>query len=192
MANVSTRQIAEYSRILSQLLLEVLEQNFLTEHTNGLLSKTQFSILKILSVSGHYTVSEIADILLISRAAASKNIDKLVRLKFVNRKITLEDRRTMAVTLTDKGLSIIDKYERVRFEKQHHALSHFSESDKSRFLNLLREYVQNYVAQEKNFDLICLQCNGVIGENCSLGSDKQKCRFYYKIRNKNTTNEEED
>ncbi len=192
MANQSTRQIAEYSRILSQLLSEVSEQNFLTEHTKGLLSKTQFTILKILSVSGHYTVSEIADILLISRAAASKNIEKLVQLKFVNRKITLEDRRAMEVTLTEKGRSIIEKYETVRFQKQDHALSPFSDDDKSRFLSLLREYVQNCMAQEKNIDLICLQCNGVIGDKCSLGSDRQRCRFYYKIRNKITTNEEED
>ena len=97
----------------------------------------------------------------------------------------------MEVTLTEKDRSIIEKYETVRFQKQDHALSPFSDDDKSRFLSLLREYVQNCIAQEINIDLICLQCNGVIGDKCSLGSDRQRCRFYYKIRNKITTNEEE-
>jgi DNA-binding MarR family transcriptional regulator len=191
-ANESTRQIAEYSRILSQLLSEVSEQNFLTDHTKGLLSKTQFTILKILSVSGPYTVSSIANILLISRAAASKNIDKLVRQKLVNRKITLEDRRVMEVTLTDKGLAIIKKYEKVRFEKQNAALAQFKEKDKSRFLSLLRSYVQNCVAQEKNIDFICLQCNGVIGEQCSFAKNNQRCHSFYKIKHINSTNKEED
>ncbi len=192
MAEETTRQIAEYSRILSQLLSDVLEQNYLTEHVKGLLSKTQFTILKILSVSGHFTVSEIADILNISRAAASKNIDKLVRSKLVNRKITVEDRRATEVTLTDRGHSIVANYEKVRLDKQSRALAHFSDKEKTKFLELLRLFVQNCVLQEKNIDLICLQCNGAIGSECSFPADEQRCRFYNKIYNKNTTNKEED
>ena len=192
MAEGTTRQIAEYSRILSQLLSDVLEQNFLKEHAKGSLSKTQFTILKILPVSGHFTVSEIADILNISRAAASKDIDKLVRSKLVNRKITLKDRRAMEVTLTGQGHSIVANYEKVRLDKQNHALAHFTGEEKNRFLELLKVFVQNCVLQEKNIDLICLQCNGAIGSECSFPADEQRCRFYNKIYNKNTTNEEED
>ena len=192
MTEETTRQIAEYSRILSQLLSDVLEQNFLTEHAKGLLSKTQFTILKILSVSGHFKVSEIAHILNISCAAASKNIDKLVRINLVNRNITLEDRRAMEITLTDQGHSIVANYEKMRLDKQKHALSHFTYEEKTRFLELLRVFVQNCVLQEKNIDLICLQCNGAIGSECSFPADEQRCRYYYKIYNKNTTNEEED
>lgn len=183
--NETTRQIAEYSRILSQLLSDVIEHNYLTETVSGLLSKTQFTILKILSVSGPYTVSEIADILHISRAAASKNIDKLVNSDFVIRKIIKEDRRTMEVSLSKKGKSLVDKYEKTRLHKQHIALTHFSDKDKQNFLQLLKEYVKNSVAQEKNIELICLQCNGVIGKDCSLMTDEDNCRLYYKVKNLN-------
>ena len=121
-ADETTRKISEYSRILSQLLCDVIEQNYLIEHAHGILTKTQFTILKILSISGTYTVSEIADILHISRAAASKNIDKLVRTRFVKRKITREDRRTMEISLTESGRTFVLGYEKVRLRKQHFRL----------------------------------------------------------------------
>jgi DNA-binding MarR family transcriptional regulator len=187
----TTRQIAEYSRILSQLLSDVIEQNYLTEYTKGVLSKTQFTILKILSVSAQHTVSEIADILHMSRAAASKNIEKLVRLKLVNRRIAREDRRTMDVSLTTAGHSTVDKYEKFRMDKQQHALTSFSAADKTKLLELMRLYVQNCIAGENNIEVICLQCNGVIGSECSLSGDKNRCRYYFKIKNKLTIKEED-
>lgn len=187
-----TRQIAEYSRILSQLLYDVIENNYLSEHASGYLSKTQFTILKILSVSGPYTVSEIADILHISRAAASKNIEKLVRTKLVRRKIIREDRRTMEVSLAESGASFVNDYEKARIKKQQTALSHFSKDEKLKFLELLREYVKNCVQQEKNIDIICLQCNGIIKEDCSLTDEEDRCRSYFRINRKYTTIEEED
>jgi len=190
--NNTTRQIAEYSRILSQLLCDIIEHNYLTEQGSGLLSKTQFAILKILSISGPYTVSEIADILHISRPAASKNVDKLVRSKMVKRKTTEEDRRTMDVSLTDKGNTFVQKYEKIRIDKQHTALSHFSDAEKLKFLQLMREYVKNCVSQEKDINLICLQCNGVIEEGCSLANGDDRCRSFFRINRKYTTIEEED
>ena len=192
MNSETTRQIAEYSRILSQLLCDVIENNYLSDQASGYLSKTQFTILKILSVSGPYTVSEIADILHISRAAASKNIEKLVRSKLVRRKIIQEDRRTMEVSLTDSGASFVSEYEKARLKKQQAALSHFSKDEKLKFLELLREYVKNCVHQEKNIDIICLQCDGIIEENCSLTGKEDRCRSYFRINRKYTTIEEED
>jgi len=191
-ADKATRQIAEYSRILAHLLSDVFEQNYLIEQTKGLLSKTQFRVLKILSVSGQYTVSEIATILHISCAAASKNIDKLVRLKLVNRKITRSDRRVMEVSLTRAGQAIVDKYEKLRMRKQHHALAHFSREEKNKLLELLKIYVHHSLSCEKNIDVICLQCNGGIAQECSFSKNKNRCRFYNRINNNQITFEKED
>ena len=191
-ADETTQKIAEYSRILSQLLCDVIEHNYLAEQEKYLLSQTQFTILKILFISGPYTVSEIADILHVSRAAASKNIDKLVRSKLVKRKITREDRRTMEISLTDEGSQFVKKYESIRLEKQQAALAHFNTHERNNFLQLLQTYVQSCVEQEKNIDLICLQCNGLIGKDCTLAGAEDRCQFYYRINKKYLTIEEED
>ena len=70
------QMISEYSRMLSQLLCDVMEHNYLMNETSYQLTKTQFSILKILNTSGSFLGSELSKILNISRPAISKNIDK--------------------------------------------------------------------------------------------------------------------
>ena len=178
-AEKTIRLFSDYSRILSQLLCDVIENYYKNEHAYGVLTKRQFTILKILSTSATYTVSEIADILHISRAAASKNIDKLVHARLVNRKITREDRRTMDISLTKDGSFCITACEKFRLQKQSALLANFSKQDKQKFIELIGKYVNNYLRNEENIDLICLQCKGAIEDNCSVVSKENRCRFYY-------------
>lgn len=187
MADKTTRQIAEYSRILTQLLSDVQELNYLAEQTKGLLSKTQLKVLKILSVSGQYTVSEIADVLHFSRAAASKNIEKLVRLKLVKRRITRRDRRVLEVSLTAAGQEIVDRFDKWRRRRQYKALDHFSRIQKDKLLELLKIYVHYSLACEKNIEIICLQCNDSIAELCLLDGDKELCRLCERLNKHQTT-----
>ena len=191
MTKQTTRQITEYTRLLSQILYDVIEVSFFDELDSDQLTKSQFTILKILSVSDTSTVSEIADILRISRAAASKNVEKLVRLKLVKRKIIKSDRRAVQIVLSDSGRSIVDAYEELRFQRQDAALKSFSEEDREHFSELLGKFVTQCLAQEKEIDFICLQCNGSIKNGCALISNEERCRFYYRLNN-NNHNKKED
>ena len=185
MVKQTTRQIAEYSRLLSQILYDVIEVNFIAELESGQLTKSQFTILKILSVSETSTVSEIADILRISRAAASKNVEKLVQGRLVKRRIIKDDRRVAEISLSGKGRALMQSYESVFFEKQSKALKKFSEEDKDQLLNLLSKYVLNILQQEKDIDLICMLCKESFINGCNLGKNINKCRFYFKLTNQN-------
>jgi DNA-binding MarR family transcriptional regulator len=185
MEDQTTRQIAEYGRLLSQVFYDVIEAEFLAKVESGQLTKTQFTILKILSVSETSTVSEIADILRISRAAASKNVEKLVQSRLIKRNIIKADRRVARISLSEKSKSLIEKYEHVFFSKQDSALAKFSVADKSRLLNLLSKYVLNCLEQENNIDLICLQCKNSIRNDCKSNNGFENCRFYSKITNQN-------
>lgn len=180
MISRATVHIAEYSQILSQIINELFENNFLKENEPAHLSKTQFSILRILSTTGTHTVSGIADMLQISRAAASKNIDKLVRGKLVSRKIIEEDRRNVSISLLKSGEKIVESYEDLRLKKQTDALTKFSESDRELFADLLGKYVRHCLYHEKDIDAICMQCKGTIYDDCSINDIHHKCRFYIK------------
>ncbi|HGY54258.1 MAG TPA: MarR family transcriptional regulator [Caldithrix abyssi] len=182
-----SRTIAEYSRILSQMLCEVIEHNYLIKQVPLPINKTQFSILKILKISGPYLVSEIADILQISRAAASKNVDKLVHFKLVKRRIIAKDRRTTQVSLLKMGERIVEEYENVRELKQNAALSRFTEKEQKQLAELLGKYVRECLQQEQEIDLICLQCNGSIRNECELSEHRDRCRFYYQMERKTET-----
>jgi len=178
MTNETAHDIAEYSRILTQMLSDVIEHNYLVDLPAYQLTKTQFSILKILNVSGPYLVSEIADIMQISRAAASKNVDKLVNYKLVSRKIIARDRRTASISLLKAGERIVYDYEHLRAKKQNAALNDFSVNEQKQLAKLLGKYVRHCLDQEDEINLICLQCNGTIAKNCKLSNHKDRCRFF--------------
>ncbi len=191
MFNHTAQNIAEYSRVLAQIIDDVVEHNFLMELPLSNLTRTQFTILKILAVSAPRTISTMADILRMSRAAASKNIEKLVRQRLVVRKIIKSDRRITEVYLTDRGRELVEHYEVLRTQKQQEALSIFNESEKQQFSELLRRYVSHCLAQEKSIDLICLQCNGSISDACLLRDHHEGCRFFFKSTNANSNHREE-
>lgn len=191
MFNHTTHQIAEYSRVLAQVLDDVVEYNFLMELPLSNLTRTQFTMLKILAVSAPRTVSTMAEILRISRAAASKNIDKLVRIRLVARKVIKSDRRITEVVLTDRGRELVGRYENIRMKKQQEALSVFSAREREQFAELLRRYVNNCLSQEKSIDLICLQCDGSISDACLLRDHHEGCRFYFKSTNAKSNHRED-
>jgi len=166
------------------MLCEVIEHNYLLKKVPIPINKTQFSILKILKISGPYLVSEIANILQISRAAASKNVDKLVHYRLVKRKIIAQDRRTTQVLLLKPGEQIVDEYDRLREMKQNAALARFSENEQKQLADLLGKYVRECLQQEEDIDLICLQCNGSIRDKCELSEHRERCRFYYQAERK--------
>jgi DNA-binding MarR family transcriptional regulator len=158
-------------------------------HNN--LTRTQFTMTKILAVSAPRTISSMAEILRISRAAASKNIDKLVRLRLVSRRVIKSDRRTTEVFLTERGKELVQHYEDVRMQKQQAALTIFDPEEREQFSELLRRYVSNCLSQEKSIDMICLQCNGSISNACLLRDNHEGCRFYYKSFNANSNHRED-
>ena len=180
MIKKTTLHIAEYSQILSQIVNELFENTFLKEYGPEHLSKTQFSTLRILSVAGTHAVSEIAAILHISRAAASKNVEKLVRQKLVSRTYIEEDRRIVQVSLTHAGSKIVNAYEQMSLNKQEEALTKFSENDRKVFSDLLGKYVRNCLFNETNVEAICMQCKGNIGDDCTISEFNQSCRYYLK------------
>jgi len=151
------------------------------------LSKTQFSILKLLNTSGSFLGSELSKILNISRPAISKNIDKLVKLRLVNRKVLEEDRRTTQISLLKKGQTFVSNYEKVRMEKQNKALTSLSDREQTLLSELLGKYVRSCMHEEEMLDVICLQCNDVIMEECRLINHENKCRFFNKIEQKQNT-----
>ncbi len=183
MAQKITKIIAENTLILSQIIQNICEKNYLQQSGPDFLTKTQFTILKILCSTGSCSVSELADVLHISRAAASKNIEILVKSGFVSRKIIEEDRRTVLVELLHEGHEIVKTYDMLRLKNQEKVLKKFSDKEKNDFAKLLDKYILLCLEHEADTDLICLQCDGRIGEQCSVGKHRGSCYYNFKKSN---------
>lgn len=170
--------------MLSQLLCDVMEHNYLLEHGPFQITKTQFSILKVLNTSGSFLGSELSKIFNISRPAITKNIDKLVNLKMVSRKNIKDDRRTIEIRLLKAGRDFVANYERERSRKQEIALKSLSEREQQLLGELLAKYVRSCMQEEEMLDVICLQCNDIIMDECRLINHDHRCRFFNKIAEK--------
>lgn len=70
-----------------------------------------FEIMRVLKEEGTLHPAEIGERLLIAKAQMTHLIDKLVELDFVKREIGADDRRTINVTLTEKGREVLDEQE---------------------------------------------------------------------------------
>jgi len=66
-----------------------------------------FEIMRLLEDEGTLHVSEIGEKLQIAKAQMTKLIDKLVILNFVERTADITDRRTLNITLTDQGFTLL-------------------------------------------------------------------------------------
>jgi DNA-binding MarR family transcriptional regulator len=69
-------------------------------------------IITVLKVEGTMHPAEIGERLLIAKAQMTHLIDKLVELGLVERNIGDIDRRTMNITLTDKGIHLAEEHEK--------------------------------------------------------------------------------
>ncbi len=145
------------------------------------LSPSQVSILKILYNYGPLSGSQFADILEISRAAASKSIDRLYELKLVNRRVNPSDRRASIISLSVQGSELIDRYYRTRNNYMKNILTSFTDEELDMLKQLLDKYIQNSVMKSKDVELVCMVCNGTYGSDCGLNvSHNGQCEYLMK------------
>jgi DNA-binding MarR family transcriptional regulator len=68
-----------------------------------------FEIMRVLKEEGTLHPAKIGDRLLIAKAQMTHLIDKLVELDFVKREMDAIDRRTINLTLTEKGEKVLEE-----------------------------------------------------------------------------------
>ncbi len=68
-----------------------------------------FEIMRVLKEEGTLHPAGIGERLLIAKAQMTHLVDKLVELNFVKREMGADDRRTINITLTDRGSKVLDE-----------------------------------------------------------------------------------
>lgn len=86
-------------------------------------------IMTVLKEEGTLHPAEIGGKLQIAKAQMTHLIDKLVELEMVERSFGETDRRTVNITLTDKGKSFLDKHEKIIFDAVGEHISNLNESE---------------------------------------------------------------
>lgn len=169
------QNLSELLRISSFIVTDICEQQFMEEASSIPLSKNQYYILKMLANSSPFNLSDLASILSVSNAAIGKNIDKLVQYKLVTRRFRRRDRRTAKVSITQKGKDIVEKYYKLKKNKQVEIFKQYTLEDKEKFTNYLRIFIRNTLHEDMDTNILCLQCNGFCGDECVVKEKKGTC-----------------
>ncbi len=74
------------------------------------LTITQLTALQYICHIPNITLKELAEKLIIAQSSASELVDRLVKMKYVERKISPEDRRKVILSLSSKGKKFIEQH----------------------------------------------------------------------------------
>jgi len=182
--NGQLRRLLRYGHVFATTVREILEAKFLGEVTPLPLSLPQFHLLKLIALNGKHQVGEVAELLGVSSPAASKNIDKLVRLGLVLRSTDEDDRRVTLLAASPEGRELVRRYERLQAERLAPVLERFRPEEIDQLAHLLERFSVLLIDQEQSDSTFCLRCAAYCEEHCPVGHVQGFCP-YDKIRERN-------
>jgi DNA-binding MarR family transcriptional regulator len=156
--------------VFAAAIQTVLEEDLLREASCGQLTVSQMKLLKLVGLGEFLTVGDAADFLKVSKAAASKAVDKLVRKMYLQRSPGKLDRREIHLSLTDASRNLLSDYQAAREQKLNDIFSMSIPAELRKVSGLLdcltaRIAIENFSAQSGK---LCLQCGTYFRESCLL------------------------
>jgi DNA-binding MarR family transcriptional regulator len=88
-----------------------------------------FEIMHVLKIEGTMHPSKIGEKLMIAKAQMTHLIDKLVDVGFVKRELDSIDRRTFNITMTEKGLKVLDEQDNLVVSAVSDVMTELSEKE---------------------------------------------------------------
>jgi DNA-binding MarR family transcriptional regulator len=177
-------RLLRYSHIFSAAVREILESRYLGEASGHAVTLPQFHLLKLIGLNGRQQVGEVAELLGVSAAAASKTIDRLESLGLVTRGSCREDRRATLLAPSPEGRELIRRYEDLKERRLAPVLEKFQSDEVDRLAELLERFAVQLFAQERSEDGTCLRCAAYCQVGCPIGEVLGRCP-YDTIRSRN-------
>lgn len=167
------------SHIFASVVREILEAELLRSTTTLPLTVTQFHLLRLMSLGGHYHLSDLAAFLGVSAPAATKNVDKLERLGLAMRTPSAGDRRATWLTLSPEGERLVGEFEARKAARLTPVLQAFPAAHLGALTQLLARISVSLVRTEtgKGAARVCLRCAAYIDDECPIGEILGGCPY---------------
>ncbi len=156
------------AQIFALAVGQVIEEELWREAGDKQLTVSQLKLLKLTSLPGGHTISEVAAFLGVSKAAASKAVDKLARRMLLRRSEGERDRRTIFLSLTGAGRRLLDAYDLAARKKLAAVFGQFSCEELRQVVNLLDRFSAQIADHSTRPEELCLQCGIHYRETCLL------------------------
>ena len=139
------------------------------EVTDNGLTFSQLRLLKLVSITDGYSISDVASFLDVSNAAASKAVDRLVRRQLLQRHEGAEDRRVVELSLTEEGRYLLDRFETRTIEALNEIFGSFETRSLVEATAILDDFSLALVEhEESDHEKSCFRCGIYFRDRCLL------------------------
>ncbi len=161
-----TRALGQNLRILSQVLGEGCVPDLALSATDASLSRNQVTMLRVVGPHGCFPIGKIALALGISNSAASKNVDHLQQLGFVQRVPSPEDRRSQRVCLLEPGRAFVAKYAELAAARADALFAGFEADEKTLLLSFMQRLIRCALVGQACAESACWHCVAREDDHC--------------------------
>ncbi len=169
--NNSTVDFLGSAHVFTSALTDVMERKVVDQVSDGELTFEQVKVLQLLAKPDGHNVSDVAAFMRVSNAAASKSIEKLVRMKLLQRSEGKTDRRAAHLFLTDAGQRLLTKYGFLRLRAFTRITEGIPREDIQNLSRTLDKLSARIVSQILGSNNVCLQCGIHLRERCVLNEE---------------------
>ncbi len=163
--------------IVARAVDRILETHAVEDVTDESLSISKIQILRLLSERTGQTSSQVARFLGVSKPAVTQIVDAMVGSKLLVRKPTKQDRREVALELTQKGKTASQAVRRRQRHIIRSSMRELKETDVSRWVGALQGVAGGLARADHAFEHSCLQCGAHSDSTCVLVGGKANCVF---------------
>lgn len=130
---------SEYAEQLDKVwerILKLFTEYMYQKSENDGLTHVQTFLLKYLQDKENSTVTAIADYMGVTLAAVSSLVDRMVKTGLINRVRSESDRRVVYISLTPKGMEVIEKFLKKRKERIQELFTRMGRDNVENYLNM--------------------------------------------------------
>jgi MarR family transcriptional regulator, organic hydroperoxide resistance regulator len=175
------REVMGASHVFCSTVNELLERT-LSEATDEPLAMSQVKLLLLIArPEQRFKVTDVAEFLGVTNAAASRAIDRLVQRGLVDRTISLEDRRAVDLSLTEESRTLLDRFTESRNAELLRLVGNYPQEKLLRVASLLDELSVLLLDIDSAREGRCLRCGihfrtncvirDVLGRECSVAGE---------------------
>ncbi len=106
------------------------------------LTLTQISALQYIYHIPNITLKGLAECLVIAQSSASELVDRLVKMKYLERRVSPEDRRKIILNLSPKGKRFIEQHIKETKEFYEKSLSQLSLQEQREYLHAMKKFYE--------------------------------------------------
>ncbi len=177
------------AHVFASAVADVIEEELLREAAGDQITISQLKLLKLVKVSEALTIGDVAGFLGVSNAAASKAVDKLVRMMLMRRSEGETDRRAIHLSLTQPGRRLLAAYDAARHRKLLQVFGQFDSGELKQAAALLDRLSARLVDQSPKGEEMCLQCGIYFRNKCVLRNQLSRRCLYQRQKERDSIHE---